>query len=301
MSEFLPLLSEEEHQKWVNEDVIPTFTKKAEPAEHPTFVLVTGQSGAGKSFSSKNYAEEHLKEKPVVFGTDDIRLMHPMAQEIMRTDLEHYPFLTKKDAGMARTKLLDYCFENRLNLVVESILLSPDDYKMQTLLQAKENGYQIDIVALGVHRYISEVSMFKRQEDQMKINGGVGFPATPREHDAAHDLLPDILANMQKYGTVDRINIYNRNYECFYNSETDEHSSLRIKAGLRRSRNSSLNSDAMTDVFLKWQEVEDNMRARGASEEEFIKADKRFKNFIKNAGLLLQPEFRSYLIGNEGY
>ncbi|MBP5353414.1 MAG: zeta toxin family protein [Alphaproteobacteria bacterium] len=295
MTEFKPLLTPEKHKEWVEECIIPHFTRGVTKSSEPTFVLVTGQSGAGKSYSSKHYAEEYLKERPVVFGTDDIRILHPQAMEIMKNDLLNYPFLTKKDAGMARTALLDYCFEHKLNVVVESILLSPDDYKMQTLIDARKHGYRVDVVALGVHRYLSEVSIFKRQEDQMRINGGVGFPATPNEHDAAHDLLPDILANMLKCETVDRVSIYNRGYHCFYDSNVDDTSSLTVKQRLRRSRSSSLNSDEMTDVFLRWQEVLESMTSRGASEKEMRRADSRYQNFLKNAGLLLQPEFRKYV------
>ena len=82
---------------------------------------------------------------------------------------------------------------------------------------------------------------------------------------------------------------------CFYDSNVDDTSSLTVKQRLRRSRSSSLNSDEMTDVFLRWQEVLESMTSRGASEKEMRRADSRYQNFLKNAGLLLQPEFRKYV------
>ncbi len=120
---FEPILSPQEHQKWVEELIIPTFTRDCTPSSNPTFVLITGQSGAGKSYSSRRYAQDNLDEYPVLFGTDDIRQLHPMADEIIKHDRANYTFRTKKDAGMARTKLLDHCFDKGYNIVIESILL----------------------------------------------------------------------------------------------------------------------------------------------------------------------------------
>ena len=82
MTEYAPLLSPKEHEKWVNELIIPTFTQGRSPAKNPTFILITGQPGAGKSYSSHRYAQEHLEQTPVLFGADDIRALHPQAEEI---------------------------------------------------------------------------------------------------------------------------------------------------------------------------------------------------------------------------
>jgi len=49
---FDAILTPEEHRKWVEEIIIPTFTKDRKASTEPTFVLLTGQSGAGKSYSS---------------------------------------------------------------------------------------------------------------------------------------------------------------------------------------------------------------------------------------------------------
>ena len=105
------ILSPEEHQKWVNELIIPTFTTDKKTSNTPTFILLTGQSGAGKSYSSLRYAQENLTEAPVRFGTDDIRALHPHAAKILQEDRANYAFKTKKDAGKARSMLFDYCFQ----------------------------------------------------------------------------------------------------------------------------------------------------------------------------------------------
>ncbi len=284
------ILSPEEHQKWVNELIIPTFTTDKKTSNTPTFILLTGQSGAGKSYSSLRYAQENLTEAPVRFGTDDIRALHPHAAKILQEDRANYAFKTKKDAGKARSMLFDYCFQNKYNILIESILLSPDDYKMQTLIQARENGYRIECVALGVHRNISEVSMYTRQEEQIKLSG-VGFPATLEVHNEAYELLPEILSKMNDFKTVDKISIYNRKHECFYDSDKDIKNSIVIRDQLMRSRNSSLNNLEMTEIALKWENVINMMHKRSAPQREIEEVKELYGNFVKKTGLLLFPEF----------
>src|SRR5574344_569269 len=108
---FEKILSDKERQKWIKDLIIPTFTNNKIPSEKPTFVLLTGQSGSGKSYSSMQYSQKFLENTPVRFGTDDIRILHPKAKEILLNDEANYTFLTKKDAGLARTALLDYSFD----------------------------------------------------------------------------------------------------------------------------------------------------------------------------------------------
>ncbi|MBR1825953.1 MAG: zeta toxin family protein [Alphaproteobacteria bacterium] len=297
---FTPLLSPDEHQKWVEELIIPTFTQDCIPSKNPTFVLITGQSGAGKSYSSRRYAQENLNEYPVLFGTDDIRRLHPKADDIMRNDRANYTFKTKKDAGMARTKLMDYCFDKRYNIVIESILLDADDYKMKTLLQAREHGYNIECVALGVHRNTSEVSIFFRQEEQLAITKEIGFPATLGVHDDSYYLLPDILANMSRYKTVDRISIYNRKHRNFYDSNNMDNEPLLIQRKLREARNSSLNQEEMTEVALKWTDVISMMKNRNAPQKELMVVKDLFANFMRKSGLLLSSEFKKSTVFKSG-
>lgn len=289
---FDAILTPEEHRKWVEEIIIPTFTKDRKASAEPTFVLLTGQSGAGKSYSSMQYARRCLSEAPVRFGADDIRILHPRAMEILKTDQANYAFLTKKDAGLARAKLIEHCFDKKYNVLVESVLLSPDDYKMPTLLQAREQGYRVECMALGVHRNLSEVSIYSRQEEQWKLSG-VGFPATLDVHNRVYELMPDILVNMCEHGTVDRLSIYNRRFECFFDSNKEEGNPILIRERLMRARNSHLNQAEMTNVALKWENVIRMMEERGASKEDRETVSALFHNFLKKTGLIASPQLRS--------
>ena len=89
MNEYAPLLSPEEHEKWVNDLIIPTFTQGRSPSKNPTFILITGQPGAGKSYSSHRYAQEHLEQTPVLFGADLHPDTSPISSLYCRTSLSH--------------------------------------------------------------------------------------------------------------------------------------------------------------------------------------------------------------------
>ncbi len=294
MNNYGALLSPQEHEKWVSELIIPTFTKGRNPSENPTFVLITGQPGSGKSYSSRHYAKENLDISPVVFGADDIRALHPMSDKILKSDHANYPFITKYDAGLARAKLLNYCFDKGYNIVVESILSNETDYKMQTLLDARDHKYNVECLALGVHRHVSEVSIFYRQETQISSTKEIGFPATPEMHDHTYRILPNILANMNDYGTVDKISICNRKYDYFYDSNKDPHDPVLIRQKLQESRNSYLNKDEMLNVAVRWQEVLRMMNNRQAPQKDIDQVQELYSKFMKNSGLSLSSDFRKY-------
>lgn len=287
------VLNEEEHNKWMEEVVLPMFAYGKVSVEQPTFVLLTGQPGAGKSFSSMEYARRFLNEDPVRFGADDLRAVLPYAGRAMQEDEAQYPFLTKKDSGIGREKLVDYAIENQLNILVESILTNPEDYKMGTLMKVKNAGYRIECLALGVHRNVSEAGMFMRYEEQKNISG-FGFAPTYEVHNKAYELMPDIVANMYEYGIADKVSVYNRKFDCFYDSDKDKGGSLAIRNAIVRSRNSSLNFREMSDVVSKWESVLDYMRKRNASPEEFKTVNMMYDTFKKSTGIMFSPEFQKF-------
>ena len=98
-------LTAEEHEQWFQTSIKPLFVDGKKSAETPTLVLLTAQSGAGKTFASVNYAKQ-MAEEPIRFGADDLRILLPYAQEVLDTDEANYPFITKKDASLAREKIV---------------------------------------------------------------------------------------------------------------------------------------------------------------------------------------------------
>lgn len=168
---------------------------------------------------------------------------------------------------------------------MDCILSNPEDWKMGTLLQAKNAGYRVECVALGVHRYLSEVSMFARREEQIQ-SLGVGFPVTMAPHDAAYELLPEIVSRMYSEGIADKVSVYNRIFENYYdtNKETNP-SSDGIMSAIIKSRQDYLSPESLKYIKTQWQTTYNNMLERNASEEQLREVHAHFSAFRKNSGL----------------
>ena len=279
-------LTAEEHEQWFQTSIKPLFVDGKKSAETPTLVLLTAQSGAGKTFASVNYAKQ-MAEEPIRFGADDLRILLPYAQEVLDTDEANYPFITKKDASLAREKIVETAIANRQNILIETILGSPDDWRLGTVMKAKNAGYRIECVALGVHQYVSQVSMFSRYEEQKMITGH-GFAPTLEVHGRAYHLLPEIAAKMYENGIADSVKVYNRKFENFYDTDKETNpSGMGIMRGINRSRNSYLNYDEMRWVMVKWEDVLDKMAARKANSEEIENVKMLYNSFKKASGIYL--------------
>lgn len=285
-------LSAEEHEKWFQEVIRPKYFEGKKSSEKPTFVLLTAQSGAGKTTASLYYAKQ-MNREPIRFGADDLRIMLPYAQEVLDTDEFNYPFITKKDASLAREKIVEEPIKNKHNILIETILANPNDWKLGTVMKAKNSGYCIECVALGVHQYVSQVSMFARYEDQKMITGH-GFPPTQEVHDRAFELLPEIAAKMYENGVADSVKVFNRRAEEFYDTETDPNpSAMGIMRGIQKSRDSYLNYDEMRWVMTKWENVLEKMHNRNAKPEDIESVKMYYSAFMKQSGCYLTEQAKT--------
>ncbi len=278
-------LTPEENEAWFQKKILPHFADCSEATKKPTFVLLTGQSGAGKTSLSRYYAMKQ-DNNPIVFGADDLRALHPRAHEILQNDERNYPFLTKKDAGIWREKLVDFAIKNKRNILIESVLLSPNDWRMGTLLKVKEQGFKIDVAALGVHYFLSVMSMFKRYEDQKKALG-YGFAPTLDAHNDCYYNMPGVCAKMILRNTADSLCVFNREQECFYDSTKNPHSPIVIMNSINAARDSALTQTKLYEIYAAWQNIFNMMDEREASIQDRKEAFFFFMTFFKGSGIYL--------------
>ena len=293
-------LNEQERLKWYENTIRPLFLEGKQASNQPVFILLTGQSGAGKTTASFKYAKQ-ISPEPVKFGGDDLRILLPYAPKLLKENPLEYPFITKSDMSWAREYLVDESLKNRYNIQIDSILSSPNDWKMGTVIKAKEAGYRIECVALGVHRYLSEVSMFARREEQIK-SLGVGFPVTMEPHDKAYEILPGVVAKMYKEGIADRVSIYNRMFEQYYDTQSQKGATEQdIMKAIMRSREDYLNRESLNYINALWENIYDSMLQRNASEEQLKEVSTYHNAFRKSSGIYLIDNNKTFLtINNHG-
>lgn len=274
-------LTNEQRLAWYDNLLRPTFLNSLKSSNsQPVFTLLTAQPGAGKTTAAFRNAQE-TSPYPARFGGDDIRILHPYAKIIMLEDIANYPFITKPDMAWAREKMVDECLENKYNLQVDSILSNPNDYKMGTIMRAKEQGYRIDCVVLGVPDYLSIASMYNRREEQINRKG-VGFPVTIKDHNRAYEILPEVVAKMYDNGVADRVRVINRRFKTFYDTNNaQEPSGEAIILALNEARQSYVQKTYLAYADTLWQSVYKNMKKRKASDDEINQADEQYTKFKK--------------------
>ena len=89
------ILSEDEHNLILQDIKKQSYANK-KPVSNPTFYIVTGQTGSGKSnLTSYLYSKE---ENVVVIDSDKYKAYRPDSQEILDEHLAEYAFLTAPDS-----------------------------------------------------------------------------------------------------------------------------------------------------------------------------------------------------------
>ncbi|MBQ8677826.1 MAG: zeta toxin family protein [Alphaproteobacteria bacterium] len=285
-------LTEQEREDWYNTTVVTNFLDGIKPSKHPTFTLITAQSGAGKTTTAKILAQE-ADTHPARFSGDEIRETLPYATQLWRDNPEEYLFISKPDMSWARERLVDDCMKNGYNIQVDTILSSPNDYKMGTIMRAKEHGYKIECVVIGVPEVLSMVSMYYRREAQIRA-GKDGFPVTVTHHDKAYELLPEVVAQMYEAGNADRVRVVNRKFKEFYDTEhTANPTGAGIKAALNKCRESYIYKTTLAYIDTLWDNVEQSMQERKAPDyqkSEVAEQRGKFIKFTQNRGLYIPQQ-----------
>ena len=284
-------LSDENLKKFFKEEIIPRFTRGKKPSENPKLVYLSGQPGAGKSSLSKQYAEEMGgKDAVVVFGADDLRAMLPYHKEVQEKYEMDYPFITKRDSGKLRTMLMDYCMENNISMVVESIFANPNDDKMPVFTQAKKKDFDVEVAFLGVDENLSSLGIYQRYNTQ-KNETGRGFAPTLDMHDKAYGMMEQIATGMTQNPDIDNVKIYDRELVCHFDKSKSQDPAKECGKALKHSREVSLGRNDFKKSMRFYDEIASDMAKRG-DDPTMIEIVKNLKARHKKAFAQLMQKMR---------
>ena len=239
--------SEDEFQKALQRTIRAlTLTRGKTIPDQPKAILLGGQSGAGKT-TIHRIKQKEFQGNIIIIDGDSYRSQHPnylALQEKYGKDSVDY---TKGFAGKMVEYLVDELSKQGYHLLIEGTLRTTQ-VPRQTAQLLRKKGYHISLAVIGTKPELSYLSTLIRYEELYTINPNQAR-ATPKEHhDGIVEHLVDNLRELENDKLFDRIQIYQRDRTCIYDSETDKGSATEVLQNC---------------LFGEWSKVEKEMMKAG--------------------------------------
>lgn len=121
------------------------------------------------------------------------------------------------DSHVWTKKLFDQAIETRLNIIFESTMRESGPIA-KTMKRLKSQGYHIAAQVVVTHERMSKTSIFRRHQEQ-KAAKGYGRWGELSSHDAGYEGVLKTVERIEKYGLVDKLEVYNRVGDLLYVNE----------------------------------------------------------------------------------
>ena len=212
----------------------------------PKAILLGGQSGAGKT-TIHRIKQKEFQGNIVIIDGDSFRSQHPhyleLQQEYGKDSVEY----TKDFAGKMVESLVTELSHLGYNLLIEGTLRTIDVPK-KTAQLLKSRGYEVQLALIATKPKLSYLSTLIRYEELYAINPNQAR-ATPKEH---HDFIVNHLVDntrkLEELAIFERIQIYQRDRSCVYESKENTTSAATVLHDL---------------LFGEWNQVEKEMLKSG--------------------------------------
>ncbi|MGT2754583.1 type II toxin-antitoxin system toxin PezT [Streptococcus ovis] len=239
---------------------IRSLTRGKEISVNPIAILLGGQSGAGKTTINR-IKQKEFQGNIIIIDGDSYRSLHPnylALQEEFGKDSVDY---TKAFAGEMVECLMDELSNQGYHLLIEGTLRTTKVPRKKAQLW-KARGYQVSLALIATKPELSYLSILICYEEVYAVNPNQAR-ATPKEHhDGIVDHLIDNLRELETDKLFDRIQIYQRDRRCVYDSETG------------RGRATDILQECL---FGKWSKVEEEMLKVGQEQLcELVEGNKEF-------------------------
>jgi hypothetical protein len=178
------------------------------PDNNPIAGLLGGQGASGKSYLSevvkRNYPD---KEGNILFiNGDTYREFYPNAKELMKSDRDNYSAKTQIFSNVFTEELIKEAVKNKFNVIIEGTMRNPD-VPNSTAVVLKANNYKVDAYIIAANPVFTELGVYRRYDEQMKINGMGRLAEMPAHNEAAKGLLKSA-DRLFDNKSVDSINLY---------------------------------------------------------------------------------------------
>ena len=199
-----------------------SLTRGKKSSKQPIAILLGGQSGAGKT-TIHRIKQKEFQGNIVIIDGDSFRSQHPHYLELQQKYGKDSVEYTKDFAGKMVESLVTELSHLEYNLLIEGTLRTVGVPK-KTAQLLKNKGYEVQLALIATKPKLSYLSTLIRYEELYAI-----ARATPKEH---HDFIVNHLVDntrkLEELAIFERIQIYQRDRSCVYDSGTDEGSAADV-------------------------------------------------------------------------
>ncbi|HGC7174044.1 TPA: type II toxin-antitoxin system toxin PezT [Streptococcus agalactiae] len=237
--------SEAEFQKALRRN-IRALTRGKTISSTPKAVLLGGQSGAGKT-TIHRIKQKEFQGNIIIIDGDSFRSQHPNYLALQEEYGKYSVDYTKDFAGKMVEHLIGELSKQSYHLLIEGTLRTTE-VPRKTAQLLKSRGYQVSLALIATKPELSYLSTLIRYEELYAIDPNQAR-ATPKEyHDGIVEHLVDNLRELENDKLFNRIQIYQRDRHCVYDSETDK----------------GIAAEVLQEcLFGKWSKVEEEMLRMG--------------------------------------
>jgi zeta-toxin len=240
-----------------------TFQQNSKINKVSTLYLLGGQSGAGKSFITKQIRED-IDFNGIVVDVDLFRELHPNYKEIYKKYGKENAKYTHEFASRVADEVLKKALEEKVDVILDGTLKSYET-PLERVKTFKEKGYTVEIntvVVKGEKSYLSNLMRYEELLERKKIPR-----LAPKEvHDKCLVGYPETISKLYETGLVDEIKLYNRNKECVY--DMSKTPNINPKQIITMEFEREWSREEYIDYLKEWDKLEDKMLKRNAEEIE---------------------------------
>ncbi|NTA19676.1 zeta toxin family protein [Agrobacterium tumefaciens] len=198
--------------------IIPAIGARGPSVAKPTFTVVCGQQGAGKSTLVRQIKSRTGGESTQRIIADDLNAYIPGNNAAL---LQGSHALERANSSAATEwyhQLFDRSITNRYNIILESCY--PPNHYASLLDKARSNGYRTELNIIATDRITSFTAIHDRFERAL-ANSFIASTVLPdvETHDHYYSIWPRVVLEVENYKTFDRIAIVRRDGETCYDNE----------------------------------------------------------------------------------
>lgn len=222
---------------------------------NPIAILLGGQSGAGKT-TIHRIKQREFKGNIIIIDGDSFRTQHPHCLKLQQNYGKDSVEYTKQFAGQMVEYLVDGLSDSGFHLLVEGPLRTVE-VPRRTAELLRKKGYSVQLALIATKPKLSFLSTLIRYEELRVIDTNQARATPKKYHDFIVNSLVENTRQLEKSGLFDRIQIYQRDRNCVYDSED--------------SGDMSVATMLNELLFGEWNQAEDKMLRLGEKKLKELK------------------------------